>query len=272
MTQSDTTPVADLEPVVDLDGVTFRYSPTDQDAVLQDVSLQVARDDFLGVIGPNGGGKTTLLKIILGLLKPQSGRVRVLGMSPVEARSSVGYVPQHDGVDTSVPATVLDVVLMGRLARSPWGPRYRTCDHDAAFAALRSTGTDELANRPIGRLSGGQRQRVLIARALAGDANLLLLDEPTSGVDLHMEQGLTDLLKELNHRLPIIMISHDVSFVSAHLKRVACLNRTIDIHEANAISPGVVSEMYHDHVRPVVHDGECPIAHDGERSSTEGER
>ena len=253
--------MADAEPVVELTNVTFAY-PQQASTVLEGITLRIETTDFLGIIGPNGGGKTTVLKIILGLLKPQRGTVRVFGKSPTQVRSRIGYVPQHAGFDLSVPASVLDVVLMGRLSQSSWGPWHSRIHVDAAMRALQQTATDNLAKRPIGTLSGGQRQRVLIARALAGDAKLLLLDEPTAGVDAEMERGLTDLLHNLNEKLPIVLVSHDISFVSTHLKRVACLNRRMTCHLAHEVSPSVIADMYHDHVRPVEHVG-CALSDPG---------
>ena len=250
--------------VVELRDVTFGYPPEGAiQPVLEDVSLVIEPREFLGVIGPNGGGKTTLLKIILGLLAPQRGSVTVFGRAPVAVRSRIGYVPQHAHVDPSVPANVLDVVLTGRLGRSSWGLRYGR-DHVAiALAALDQTEMASLAHRRIGTLSGGQRQRVLIARALAADAELLLLDEPTAGVDPHMERGLTDLLHRLNERLPIVFVSHDVSFVSTHLKRVACLNRRLTCHPAREISWESVAPMYHGDIRAIRHQEECPLSDPG---------
>jgi len=251
-------------PVVDIRGVWFGYPPQPAASpVLEDVSLQIAADEFLGVIGPNGGGKTTLLKLMLGLLRPQRGSVEVFGRSPAQVRRHIGYVPQHARIDPTVPATVLDVVLTGRLSLSSWGPRYAQEHVQAAMGALRQTGTEDLAHRAIGTLSGGQRQRVLIARALAADARLLLLDEPTAGVDPHMERGLTDLLHQLNQRLPIVVVSHDVSFVTAHLKRVACLSRRLTCHPASEVSWEVVAPMYHGEMRAVRHAAECPLSDPG---------
>jgi zinc transport system ATP-binding protein len=231
-------------PAAELDRVTFSYAGAARPA-LEDVSLAIGRQDFLGVIGPNGGGKTTLLKLLLGLLEPRKGTVRVFGQPPARVSERVGYVPQHASIDPSVPATALDVVLMGRLRLSSWGPAFGRAHTDAALEALRLTGTRDLAQRPIAELSGGQRQRVLIARALAAEAELLLLDEPTQGVDLHREREVLDLLERLNERMPIVMVSHDVHLVGAHLKSAVCVNRTLERYPAGEVSPEIIERMYH---------------------------
>ncbi len=256
--------MSEAQPVVEIRNVTFGFPPAaEEQPVLEDVSLEIGPREFLGVIGPNGGGKTTLLKLILGLLRPQRGSVAVFGRAPAEVRARVGYVPQHGRIDPAAPATVLDVVLTGRLGRSSWGMWYRRPHVEAARAALALTGMEGMASRTIRTLSGGQRQRVLIARALASDAQLLLLDEPTAGIDAHVEQGLTDLLHRLNQRLPIVIVSHDVSFVSTHLKRVACLNRRLTCHAAREISWEAISPMYHEGVRAVEHRDACPLSDPG---------
>lgn len=256
--------MSDESPIIELRDVTFGYPPDGAASpVLQRVDLTVTPDDFLGVIGPNGGGKTTLLKIMLGLLRPQRGSVRVFGKDPCRVRRWIGYVPQHTEIDLAAPATVLDLALMGRLSRSGWGFRFGKAHRDAALAALEQTSTADLAHRRIADLSGGQRQRVLVARALAADAKLLLLDEPTAGVDSHMERDLTNLLHELNARLPIVMVSHDISFVSAHLKRVACLNKTLVCHPADQITSEVITDMYEGEVKLVRHDENCALAEQG---------
>jgi len=264
--------MSDPSSVVQIEHVYFAYPPHNSEWVLEDVSLTIGPRDFLGVIGPNGGGKTTLLRILLGLLEPQRGEVRVLGRSPGEVRSRIGYVPQHARIDPGVPASVLDVVLTGRLTRSSWGFRYGREHVEAALAALEQTAMAAMAHRTMATLSGGQRQRVLIARALASDAELLLLDEPTAGVDPHMEQSLTDLLHRLNQRLPIVVVSHDVSFVSTHLRRVACLNRRLICHAADEISKEVIAQMYHAPIRVVRHQDECPLSDPGCRQGCAPER
>jgi zinc transport system ATP-binding protein len=197
------------------------------------------------VVGPNGGGKSTLLKLILGLLQPERGTVRVLGEAPARVRDRIGYVPQHARVDPAVPAHALDVVLMGRLHASSWGPRFRAVDREAAMAAMARTGTSSLAGRPLASLSGGQRQRVLIARALVAEPELLVLDEPTTGVDIHHEKELLELLLDLNERLPILMVTHDLTLVAEHLKSCAFVNRRLAVHPAADISLRAIERLYH---------------------------
>ena len=165
------------------------------------------------IVGPNGGGKTTLVKLILGLLRPQRGEVRVFGQPPHRARLRVGYMPQHVQHDPQFPVTVMDIVLMGRLGQGVLGWPGRA-DRRAAIDALAQVGMEEFRRRPFADLSGGQRQRVLIARALCCKPDLLLLDEPTSNVDSLVEARLLDLLRDLNRQMTIVMVSHDLGFVS----------------------------------------------------------
>lgn len=229
-------------PIATLRGVTFAYGQGPP--VLEDVDLEIEHDDLLGIIGPNGSGKTTLLRLLLGLLEPSRGSIELFGRPPARARHRVGYVPQNARVDASVPATALDVVVMGRLRLASWGPEFSVRHRRAALDALERVGVASLASRPLADMSGGQRQRVLIARALAGEAELLLLDEPTTGVDFHAEQELIELLLELNEEIPVVMVSHDVGLVSAHLKRVACVSRDVTLHRAHSITPERVAELY----------------------------
>lgn len=248
-------------PAIEVNNLWFRYEGLGAGRraarwTLEDVCLTIGPRDYLGIVGPNGGGKTTLLKLMLGLLTPQRGEVRVFGRPPRETRHQIGYVPQHARLDLSVPATARDVVLMGRLGRSPRGWRYAPADIERAHDAMRQVGVEALAGEPVGALSGGQRQRVLVARALASEARVLILDEPTSGVDPHQERSLYDLLGRLNERMPIVVVSHDVGFVSDRVTRIACLNRRAVIHEAGEITASVLADLYHDHgaVRQIDHD------------------
>jgi len=218
--------------VIRLRDLSFSY---DDHPVLERVDLDVARGDFASIIGPNGGGKTTLLKLVLGLLQPLRGTVRVLGLPPEQARSRIGYMPQHVALDMSFPVTALDVVLTGRLARPfPAGP-FRKADREAAARALHDVDAFELRDRAFFALSGGQRQRILIARALAGDAELLLLDEPTASLDPRVQDDLYELLRRLNRRMTVILVSHDVGTVSQHVRTVICVNRQVEVHPSSAI-------------------------------------
>jgi zinc transport system ATP-binding protein len=231
-------------PAIEVERLSFRYHGS-RDHALIDVGFTIADREWVGLLGPNGGGKTTLLMLLLGLLRPDQGRILVFGERPSRARLRVGYVPQDAGVDSTVPASVLDVVLLGRLTRTSWGPRYSRDDRERAMAALDETQTSDLADRAWRTLSGGQRQRVLIARALAAQADLLLLDEPTTGIDTHREKALLQLLEELNQRLPIVMVSHDTALVSHHMDRAIWIDRgarEIDVHD---LGPERLEHLYH---------------------------
>ena len=239
-------------PAIAVRDVTFGYGPVD---VLRDVSFTIGERQFVSVIGPNGGGKSTLLRLLLGLLEPRRGTIRVLGMPPVRARRHVGYMPQHVNLDPLFPVSAGEVVLMGRLGlRPPLGP-YRREDREAAAAALAMVRAADLADRPLADLSGGQRQRVLIARALASGPRLLLLDEPTASLDPGVQDDLYELLRELAGRMTIVMVSHDVSVVSEYVDRVLCVSRSVVEHCTTELR-GELSRLFHggEHLRLVRHD------------------
>lgn len=237
-------------PILQVKNLSFGYTG---DLVLEDVDLTVAEGDFVGVIGPNGSGKTTLLRLILGLLGPTAGEIRVLGMSPVKARPLIGYVPQFVAFDTDFPISVLEVVLMGRLSKAPALGPYRKADRLAAEEALDMVSVADLTRRRLGNLSGGQRQRVLIARALVNKPKLLLLDEPTSNVDVAVEEDIYELLHRLNAQTTLVLVTHDLGFVSSHMNRVACLNRTLVCHPTGEITGAMINSLYGDKVRIVEH-------------------
>jgi zinc transport system ATP-binding protein len=251
-------------PAVRLDDVDFRYAGADTDA-LSGATLAIDGEEFVGVIGPNGGGKSTLLQLVLGLLEPRRGMIEVFGASPAAARSRVGYVPQRATIDAGVPASVLDVVLMGRLGPRSWGPRFARPDVDAARAALARTRVDDLERRAWSTLSGGQRQRVLIARALVSDVDLLLLDEPTAGVDTHREEELLDLLGELKAQLPIVMVTHDLPLVAGHMDRAVWVDRTVTAMPAAEVTVAGVERLMHDHGAHGGHGGHVGHAGHGAR-------
>jgi len=227
--------------VIEIDMVDFAY---DGDLILEDISLTVKEGDFLGVVGPNGSGKSTLLKIILGLIHPLSGTVRVFGQPPEGARHLTGYVPQHADLDSSFPISVKDVVLIGRLGKAPCLGGYRKADRQAAEEAMQEVEIYNLRNQRFGTLSGGQKQRVLMARALVGKPDLLLLDEPTTSVDGRVEQDIYELLKKLNEKVTIVLVSHDVGFISTYVNRVACVNRGLSCDRTEHITGDMIEACY----------------------------
>lgn len=253
---------ADDVPALRFRDVSFRYGAQ---TVLSNVNFELDQGDFASVVGPNGGGKTTLLRLALGLIQPDRGRIEVLGLPPGEARPQVGYTPQHQHVDPAFPVTATDVVLMGRLARTrPWGP-FLKADREAAREALASVGLEDAAHRPFGDLSGGQRQRVLIARAVVSEPRILMLDEPTRGLDAGAEADLHDLLERLGSRMTLLVVSHDMSFVSRHVRTVVCVRRRVVTHPTGAVPDSQVEDLFGGRFRMVHHhrstndeDAGCP--------------
>jgi len=238
-------------PVIEMEHLSFSIGGL---GVLEDVTLTVRERDFVCIVGPNAGGKTTLLKLVLGLLRPTAGTVRVFGGIPARSRFRIGYMPQHTSLDPRFPVTVLDVVLMGRLTGSSrFGP-YGRKDREEALLALEMLQLAGVRRRSFAELSGGQRQRVLIARALVSSPDLLLLDEPTSNVDAVLETELFELLNRLNERMTIALVSHDLGFVSRYVKRVVCVNRRVADHLTSEITGEMIHEIYGSDVRMVRHD------------------
>jgi len=235
---------------VEVDHVWFSYEGT---PVLTDVTFSLPQGEFLGIIGPNGGGKTTLLKLMLGILKPDRGRIRILGREPNAASRRIGYVPQNTDFNRGFPISVMDVGLMGRLAMSRVGKSYSPNDREKVEEILKKVGMWEYRSRPIGKLSAGQRQRVFIARALATEPQILFLDEPTSSVDIDFHTDLYDLLKEVNKEVTIVVITHDIGVVSSHLKSIACVNKHCIFHEGGEITQSMIDMAYQCPVDLVAH-------------------
>ncbi len=220
----------------------------DHEAVLEDVDLTVYARDFVGIIGPNGGGKTTLIKVLLGLLPPDQGTVRIMGKSVKKGRRHIGYVPQTVTLDRDFPINVWDVVRMGRLGQRGLFQRYTAEDDAAVEKTLRQVDMLRLKDRAIGELSGGQRQRVYIARALATEPAILLLDEPTASVDPQVSTSIYELLQDLNAHITILMVSHDMGAISSYVKTVGCMNRHLFYHEDKHLTADMLELAY-----------QCPI-------------
>jgi zinc transport system ATP-binding protein len=225
----------------------------DREAILEDINLSVKEQDFIGIIGPNGGGKTTLFRVLLGLVPPQRGRVRVLDRNVKQGRRYIGYVPQAIAFDRDFPINVRDVVRMGRLGKGHLLRRYSDRDDAKVEQALRQVELLDLSDRPIAELSEGQQQRVYIARALATEPKILLLDEPTTSLDRQVSANIYELLEQLNEFVTILTISHDIGAVSSHIKTVGCLNKRLYYHGNNQITREMLETAYGGSVEQIVH-------------------
>ncbi|MFL6200352.1 MAG: metal ABC transporter ATP-binding protein [Thermoanaerobaculia bacterium] len=232
------------EPLLQVRGLTFGYG---RELVLDHVDLDIHERDFLAVIGPNGGGKTTLIKAILGLLRPWSGEV----VSRIP-RGHMGYVPQFSTFDRSFPLRVRDVVLMGKLGRRGLVRRYTREDRDDVERILERLKLVDVARSHVAEVSGGQLQRVLIARALAGEPAILFLDEPTASIDAESREVLREILEELNQRIPVVVVTHDVTSISPMVQRIACINRRLFYHGPE-LDQDVLEEVYGCPVELVAH-------------------
>ncbi len=220
------------------------YAGYEQDTILQDVNLEVYNGDFIGLIGPNGGGKSTLLKVILGLLPAQSGQVTIMGLDVRHGRHTIGYVPQFVESDRAFPISVWDTVRMGLLTGWKLFNRLSNQEKGQIEAVLDEVGMLDLRQSAMGELSGGQRQRVFIARALVANPKILLLDEPTASVDPNVTKDIYELLSQLNQKMAIVLVSHDMMAVSSFTKTIACLNRKLVYHNSKELSAEMLNNVY----------------------------
>jgi len=237
--------------IVEIEGVSFAYNGQ---TVLQDVNLEIRQENFIAMIGPNGGGKTTLLKLMLGLLEPAEGSIRVMGKSTGKASHHIGYVPQDVHINRNFPITAIDVVLMGKLEPKKRLTRGSRQVRREALEALERMEMAAHADSKVGELSGGQRQRVFIARALVTQPQLLLLDEPTASIDTKGQAYFFRLLKTLNKDVAILVVSHDLMAISTYVKSVACVNKRLHYHHQAEITPEMLETMY-----PCTDEEVCPV-------------
>ena len=231
-------------PLVDIRKITVGY---DENIILTDVSLTIHDSDFIGVIGPNGGGKTTLLKAILGLLTPQSGEVVFHDCMTQGNQHRIGYLPQINNIDRKFPISVSEVVRSGLMSKKRIIKSYAKIDLEFAGELMEQMGIYEIRNKAIGELSGGQIQRALLCRALVNQPKLLVLDEPNTYVDNRFEKELYEKLRKLNENIAILLVSHDLGTISTYVKSIACVNHSLHYHPGNKITPELM-EAY-----------ECPI-------------
>jgi len=221
--------------VINVTDVSFSYGVS---PVLESVDLDVMANEFLAIVGPNGGGKSTLLRLLLGSLTPSEGRITVLGDTPLRSVQRIGYVPQNTSVGLDVPVSVLDVARMGRLGCTDRGK-----DNAVVQQSLEMSGMWELKDEMIGALSGGQRQRALLARAFATEPEILMLDEPTANVDPHWQGRLYDILKSMTDSITVIAASHDITGVMGYVDRIAYVNRSLHTHSAPAMTHETIESL-----------------------------
>ena len=226
--------------------------------MLEKASFALNEGESICIVGPNGGGKSTLIRLALGLEQPATGKILVFGAKPETMRHRVGYMPQHINFDPQFPITVIDIVLMGRLGAGIGIGPFRKSDRSAAMAALEKVDLTDVSSCRFSELSGGQRQRALIARALVGNPDLLLLDEPTTNVDQTIERQFRETLRKLSGKMSIVLVSHDLSFVSGWLEHVLCVNRDVHMHPTASIDGKTLQEIFGGDIVAVRHDHDCP--------------
>ncbi len=224
------------EPIISLKNVSFNYANGRK--LLENVSLNVFEKDFVGIVGPNGGGKTTLIKLMLGLLKPLKGEISVFGLPPEKGRVHIGYLSQHENIDFDFPITVREIVLTSRLGNKLF-KKYSWKDFEIVDFALKKMNLMHLKDKNLNKLSGGEKQRVFVARALASKPRVLILDEPLANVDIFIQKELYEILTELNKEMAIIVVDHNIEMLSKYVKEIACVNKclinSVDYHKVKKI-------------------------------------
>ncbi len=209
--------------IIKLDNISFGYYRED---FLKNINLSIYENDFVGIVGPNGGGKTTLLKLILGLLEPRKGKISLFGKSPKVARHEIGYLSQFKNIDFDFPITVYEIVLLSRIGKKVF-KRYNRDDKEATEEALERLGITRLKDKRLNELSGGEKQRIFVARALANQPKILLLDEPMTNLDMHIQEEFYKILKKINKKIAIVIVDHDLEMVSKFAKEIVCVNKCI---------------------------------------------
>ncbi|MDN5353973.1 MAG: zinc transport system ATP-binding protein [Candidatus Cloacimonadota bacterium] len=239
-----------MNKIIKIENLSYSY---DFQPSLKNINLEVEENDFMAILGPNGGGKTTLLKIILGFLQPDSGKIEILGTTPQKARRHIGYVPQYAQFDSDFPIKVKEVVMMSCLQNNSFFPKYPQRAQKKAIALLKKLQIENIAEKRLGELSGGQKQRTLIARALMTDPKILLLDEPTASIDSSIEKDIYDTLEELNKNTTILLVSHDIAFVSSYVNKVTCLNVRSCTHYTKDIKGEKLQQAYMGSIKALEH-------------------
>lgn len=227
---------------IEVNNLSFAYGKTQ---VLENVNLAIEEHDFVAIIGPNGGGKSTLMRLIVGLLKPKSGNVRLFGEKVPTRRVAVGYVPQNTNRNVEFPITVAECVALGRLGLSPKSPEVAS-----ALARVKMEGYEA---RRLGELSGGERQRVLIARSLVCNPRILFLDEPSNNIDAAGQESLYKMLDEFSQTMTIVVVTHDLMALSHRIKSIVCVNRSVHYHEGSSLTEDMITHTYGCEVDLIAH-------------------
>lgn len=244
------------QPVIDIHGLTYAYPNTSEQIVLDDLNFTVNKGAYIAILGPNGGGKTTLLKCILGLLSPKEGTISIFGKSPAESVEHIGYVPQYATTQDLFPASILDVVMMGAITSPfcfPFSRATKKKNKEKALESLEKVGLSGKESERLSTLSGGQRQRVIVARALMSDPKLLLLDEPTANFDPKGKFCFYEFLAELPDDITTIVVSHDISITASPFTGIAVVNRKLSYQDSSDITPDFLANLYGSH------DASCPM-------------